>query len=186
VNNPDLIERSEVVREKGTNRKNFFKGHVDKYTWVDIGSSYLPGELIAAFLYGQLLEITRLQKDRLEAWARYDAEISKHTNEFNLSTPRIPESVIHNAHLYYILVEKPDMRSNIIADMNSQGITTPFHYIPLHDSPAGKKYTRTSGGLLVTNTVSKQLIRLPMYPAVKISQTRIIESLFKSLKEYCG
>ena len=184
VNNPSLVDRSEIIREKGTNRKKFFKGQVDKYTWVDIGSSYLPGELIAAFLYGQLLEITRLQKDRLQAWAQYDAEISRYSSEYNLSTPQIPEGVVHNAHLYYILVETAEMRAEIIADMKNKGVTTPFHYIPLHNSPAGKKYTRTSGELVVTTAVSEQLVRLPMYPAVKNSQERIIESLFESLKNY--
>ena len=185
VNNPDLIDRSEIIREKGTNRKKFFKGQVDKYTWVDIGSSFLPGELIAAFLYGQLLEITRLQKDRMEAWSCYDEAISRYSNEYNLTTPSIPEGIVHNAHLYYILVETPKVRSAIISDMKNQGIGTPFHYIPLHDSPAGKKYTRSSGKLSVTNSVSRQLIRLPMYPNVKNVQKEILEALLSSVQQNC-
>ena len=181
VNSEELIERAEIIREKGTNRKKFFKGQVDKYTWVDVGSSFLPGELIAAFLYGQLDVIDQLQRDRLDSWERYDRSLAAIEGDHVFSTPFIPEGIDHNAHMYYILVESKELRGPIINQMREMGIATPFHYVPLHSSPAGKKFARASGDLEVTNSISDRILRLPMYPGLKDDQSKVIEAVSRAL-----
>jgi len=174
INDPDLIARSEIVREKGTNRKVFFRGEVDKYTWVDIGSSFLPGELVAAYLWGQLEEAKSIQNERMTVWNRYEIAF-REFNARGLRTPIIPDDCEHNAHMYYILLPSKKARDQFIALMKYDGITTPFHYVPLHSAPAGRRFGRTSGELSVTDYWSERLVRLPMYAFMGDAPSRVIE-----------
>jgi dTDP-4-amino-4,6-dideoxygalactose transaminase len=163
INDERFVARAEIIREKGTNRSRFFRGQVDKYTWVDIGSSYLPGELIAAFLYAQLEEAAAITRARMSIWERYNRAFVVLSDKELLRTPVIPRECVHNAHMYYLLLRSPDDRTRLIAAMKEQGILSVFHYIPLHSSPAGRRYCRISGSMTVTDTVSERLVRLPLY-----------------------
>lgn len=161
INNEKFIERAEIIREKGTNRSKFFRGQVDKYTWVDIGSSFLPSDMIAAFLYSQLENIDKINKKRLEIWHKYDEFFKQYDNI--IRRPIVPYDCKHNAHMYYILFKNLDVRTKFIDFMKQNQVGTVFHYIPLHSSPAGVKYCRTFGNMDVTNNISDTLARLPMF-----------------------
>jgi dTDP-4-amino-4,6-dideoxygalactose transaminase len=174
INDPTLIERAEIIREKGTNRKQFFRGDVDKYTWTDIGSSFLPGELVASFLFGQLQNAPQINAERQANWRHYD-EAMKQFVARGLSTPTIPSSCQHNGHLYYILVPEASLRDELIGSMRRDGIATPFHYVPLHSSPAGLRFGRTIGDMATTNSISDRLIRLPLYPRMGDAIFRVID-----------
>lgn len=176
INNEAFIERAEIIREKGTNRKRFFRGEVDKYTWQDIGSSFLPGELIASFLYGQLVKADEIQAERVNAWRRYDAAISPFRRR-GLGTPIIPPHCTSNGHIYYVLMPNPASQADLIARMSADGIGTPFHYIPLHSTTAGLRFGRTPHPLPVTDDISSRLVRLPLYPKVGLEIDEIIERL---------
>jgi dTDP-4-amino-4,6-dideoxygalactose transaminase len=176
INDPNLIEHAEIIRDKGTNRKRFLRGQIDKYTWVDIGSSFLPGELVAAFLYGQLEQRASIQKDREQSWQAYDAALLPY-RERGLLTPVVPAHCQSNRHLYYVLMPSPRLRSQLIARMNADGINAPFHYVPLHNSPAGKKFARTSGSLAHTEDLSARLVRLPLFPRMGTTIKRVIERI---------
>ncbi|MDB5619742.1 dTDP-4-amino-4,6-dideoxygalactose transaminase [Tardiphaga sp.] len=176
INDPALLERAEIIREKGTNRKKFFRGAVDKYTWVDIGSSFLPGELIASFLYGQLQHADSITRDRRSNWTAYDDALRRFQNR-GLKTPQIPAHCVHNGHLYYIVLPTPELRTELIQRMAADGIATPFHYVPLHDSPAGKRYARAHGDLPNTVDLSARLVRLPLYPRMDGAVDRVVETL---------
>jgi dTDP-4-amino-4,6-dideoxygalactose transaminase len=176
INDPGLIGRAEIIREKGTNRKTFFRGQTDKYTWVDIGSSYLPGELVAAFLLAQLEQIEAIQHDRTETWNAYHAGLRAFHNR-GLRTPTIPQSCEGNCHLYYLLMPSAPLRDELIARMKEDGIYTPFHYVPLHSAPAGLRFARVSGTLPVTDDLSARLVRLPLYPRMGDAKHRVIERL---------
>jgi dTDP-4-amino-4,6-dideoxygalactose transaminase len=176
INDPALVERAEIVREKGTNRKRFLSGQVDKYTWVDLGSSFLPGELVAAFLYGQLERLGDIQSDRSFSWNTYDAAL-RPFHKRGLRTPVIPSICGSNNHIYYVIVPDTDIRRELIARMKNDGINTPFHYVPLHDAPAGLRFGRTSGSLTNTEQLSERLVRLPLYPRMGDALPRVIERL---------
>ena len=163
VNRPDLCERAEIIREKGTNRSQFFRGDVDKYTWVDIGSSFLPGELIAAYLYAQLEVAEMINIRRLSMFDRYTEAFTPIAAANRVGLPRIPPDCTGNGHMFYLLLRDLDDRTDFIAYMRSKGIICPFHYVPLHSSPAGQRYGRTEGPMLVTQAISETLVRLPMY-----------------------
>lgn len=165
INSVEFIERAEIIREKGTDRKRFFRGEVDKYTWVDHGSSFLPGELIASFLFGQLEKSADINADRMSTWLTYDAEFRKF-HDRGLGTPSIPEHCTHNAHLYYIILPTAELRSEIMGRLKVDGINAPFHYVPLHSAPAGLKFARTSGSLSRTEDLSARLLRLPLFPKI--------------------
>lgn len=156
-------ERAEIIREKGTNRSRFFRGQVDKYTWVDVGSSYLPGEIIAAFLNAQLNEAEDITSRRLAIWDRYHAWAAPHEAAGALRRPIVPEECVHNAHMYYLLLPSLEARTKFISSMKESGVQTVFHYIPLHSSPAGEQLGRTSGNLDVTDDISNRLVRLPLW-----------------------
>lgn len=156
-------ERAEIIREKGTNRSRFFRGQVDKYTWVDVGSSYLPGEIIAAFLNAQLNEAEDITSRRLAIWDRYHAWAAPHEAAGALRRPIVPEECVHNAHMYYLLLPSLEARTKFISSMRESGVQTVFHYIPLHSSPAGEQLGRTSGNLDVTDDISNRLVRLPLW-----------------------
>ncbi|MCK9398003.1 MAG: dTDP-4-amino-4,6-dideoxygalactose transaminase [Methylobacter sp.] len=180
INDPALAERAEIVREKGTNRSKFFRGQVDKYTWVDIGSSYLPGEIIAAFLWAQMQEAEAITTQRLAIWTRYHAVIEALEQSRRLRRPIIPTGCEHNAHMYYLLLRDLADRTAFITAMKEEEINCVFHYVPLHSSPAGQRYGKIFGDLTVTNLTSARLIRLPLYAGLMESQqTRVIEVLEK-------
>ena len=180
INDPALVQRAEIIREKGTDRKRFFRGEVDKYTWVDIGSSFLPGELIASFLLGQLEAADAIRADRLASWTAYDEALRPFGNR-GIGTPTIPSHCGHNGHLYYVILPSADVREALIGRMREDGIMTPFHYVPLHSSPAGRRFGRTSGKLAVTEDLSARLVRLPLYPRMGDALPRVIERLQRHL-----
>lgn len=161
---PDLVERAEIIREKGTNRSRFLRGQVDKYTWVDIGSSFLPGELVAAFLYGQLEQAERIKRQRLALFDIYNEAFADLAVAGRVRLPVAPADTSGNGHMFYLLLRDGEDRDAFIAHMRAAGITTPFHYVPLHSAPAGQKYARFEGnGLPVTDDISARLVRLPMF-----------------------
>jgi len=163
LNRQDLCERAEIIREKGTNRSKFFRGQVDKYTWVDIGSSFLPGELIAAYLYAQLEVADMINTRRLSIFDRYTEAFTQLAATGRAGLPRVPPDCTGNGHMFYLLLRDLDDRTAFIAYMRSKGIICPFHYVPLHSAPAGQRYGRTEGPMLATQAISETLVRLPMY-----------------------
>lgn len=170
------VERAEIIREKGTNRSRFFRGQVDKYTWVDLGSSFLPGEIVAAFLSAQMDEAIELTAQRLQIWEQYHAWAAPLEAEGLLRRPIIPEYCGHNAHMYYILLPNETVRSRFIALMNQAGISTVFHYVPLHSSPAGLKFGRATGELAVTDDFSSRLVRMPLWIGIQEYLPRILDA----------
>jgi dTDP-4-amino-4,6-dideoxygalactose transaminase len=163
VNAPEFAERAEIIREKGTNRSQFFRGQVDKYTWVDIGSSYLPGEVIAAFLWAQMEEADNITAQRLALWDRYHAALAPLQAAGKLIRPTLPADCRHNAHMYYILLDSLEQRTRIITQLKEQGIYSVFHYVPLHSAPAGLRLSRTHGDMRHTDHQADRLLRLPLW-----------------------
>lgn len=177
-----FAEVAEIIREKGTNRSQFFRGQVDKYTWVNIGSSYLPGELTAAFLWAQMEEAQSITQRRMDIWRRYHEALAQLEEDGRLRRPIIPEGCQHNAHMYYILLESPERRTEIITKLENYGVNTVFHYVPLHSAPGGKKYARTSGELRHTDNLSGRLLRLPLWVGLDNKmQDLIITSLHNAV-----
>ncbi len=163
VKTPDYAQRAEIIREKGTNRSQFFRGQVDKYTWVDVGSSYLPGELVAAFLWAQLQEAETITAARLAIWARYHALLAPLEAAGLLRRPVVPADCEHNAHMYYVVLAPHLDRQQVLAGLRAAGVNAVFHYVPLHSSPAGRQFGRVHGSLAVTDRVGEQLLRLPLW-----------------------
>jgi dTDP-4-amino-4,6-dideoxygalactose transaminase len=164
VNDARFVERAEIVREKGTNRSKFFRGEVDKYTWVDIGSSYLPSELIGAFLCAQLEHAAEINARRSALCAGYRSALAGLETSGRLELPHpVPNEVTTNGHMFYVLARNPAERAALIAHLKAQGIHAVFHYVPLHSSPAGRRFGRASGELAVTDDVASRLVRLPLY-----------------------
>lgn len=161
VNDAQYITKAEIIREKGTNRSQFFRGMVDKYTWVDYGSSYLPSELNAAYLWAQLEQAEKINDARLAAWRRYYEQLKCLQDRIDL--PVVPEECVHNAHMFYIKARDLEERTELIQYLKSNEIGAPFHYVPLHSSPAGMKYGRFAGEDRYTTRESDRLLRLPMY-----------------------
>jgi dTDP-4-amino-4,6-dideoxygalactose transaminase len=162
-----FAERSEILREKGTNRSRFFRGQVDKYTWVDVGSSFLPGEITAAFLCAQIEEADQITARRLAIWERYHQWAERHEQAGRLRRPIVPADCKHNAHMYYMLLPDLDSRTRFIAEMKAKGVQTVFHYIPLHSAPAGLQAGRAHGDLPNTVELSERLVRLPLWIGVE-------------------
>lgn len=163
INDNRFLERAEVIREKGTNRSQFFRGQIDKYTWMDIGSSYLPGEVIAAFLWAQLEEAECITSKRLRIWDKYYTELANIEGQGFLKRPIIPAHCQHNAHMFYVLLESLEARTNLINHLRDQAIYPVFHYVPLHSSPAGKKYGRANQAMTNTDNLSERILRLPIW-----------------------
>ncbi|MEH2944997.1 dTDP-4-amino-4,6-dideoxygalactose transaminase [Lachnospiraceae bacterium KK002] len=157
------IELAEIIREKGTNRSKFFRGQIDKYTWVEQGSSYLPSELNAAYLYAQLEKAEEITNDRVANWNKYYKELKPLADRGKIELPFVPEECVHSGHMFYIKAKDLKERSDFISYMKENGIGCVFHYIPLHTSPAGKKYGRFAGEDRYTTRESERLVRLPMY-----------------------
>ncbi len=177
VNDEGFSARAEIVREKGTNRGQFFRGQVDKYTWVDIGSSYLPGEVIAAFLWAQMEEAEAITRRRLLLWDRYHQALAPLEADGRFQRPIVPESCQKNAHMYYVLLPSLAQRTRVIQSLREQGIHAVFHYVPLHSAPAGKRFGRVSGSMRHTDDLSDRLLRLPLWLGMEAEFSRIVDSL---------
>lgn len=167
LRDPKDIERAEIIREKGTNRSKFFRGEIDKYTWVSAGSSYLPSELNAAYLYAQLEVAQEIFDDRMEIWNRYYKALKPLQEEGKIELPAVPEGCAHNAHMFYIKVKDLEERTAMIAYLREHGVYTVFHYIPLHTSPAGRELGRFHGEDRYTTRESERLLRLPLHYHLK-------------------
>lgn len=181
VNNDKLTDRAEIIREKGTDRSQFFRGMVDKYTWQDLGSSFLPGELIAAFLWAQLEQAEDITQQRLSSWNYYHESLSEFEKEGIIRRPIIPKECSHNGHMYYVIVNEGIRRDEFLNQLSVAGIHSVFHYIPLHSSPAGSKYGRPSNELSVTNHTSENLIRLPLWVGLKKSEQDKVFDVFSKI-----
>lgn len=177
VNDKKYAERAEIIREKGTNRSQFFRGQVDKYTWVDVGSSYLPSELVAAFLWAQLEASTEITSSRLRLWEKYHDAFVDLEREHLVRRPIFAEPENNNAHMYYLLLPDLGARTQFIAALKREKIDCVFHYIPLHSSPAGRRYGRISGELRNTNDVSDRLVRLPLWLGLEEFQPQVIDKV---------
>lgn len=163
INNPAYVERAEILREKGTNRSKFFRGQVDKYTWVDIGDSFLPSELNAAYLWAQLEMADEINSDRLHSWQVYHEAFRDLAAKGLVTLPTVPAGCVHNAHMYYLKCRDLEERTALISFLKSRDILAVFHYVPLHSAPAGLKYGRFAGEDVYTTAESDKLVRLPMY-----------------------
>jgi dTDP-4-amino-4,6-dideoxygalactose transaminase len=173
------LERAEIIREKGTNRGQFFRGMVDKYRWLDIGSSYLPSDLLAAVLTAQLERFAETQQDRQHVWRTYHCELADWAVREGVSQPTVPDDRVHPAHLYYLLMPDLASRQRLIRHLAGWGVHATFHYQPLHSAPAGRRYGRTApGGCPVTEDIADRLVRLPMFPAMTPEElTRVVASV---------
>lgn len=182
VNDPELALRAEIIREKGTDRSRFFRGEVDKYTWQEVGSSFLPGELIAAFLSAQLDEADRITRERLASWQRYHQFLEPLETIGLIRRPIVPEDCKHNGHMYYVLIADEIDRGKVLDEFKRSDICSVFHYVPLHSSPAGRRYGRTCGKMDVTNRQSESLVRLPLWVGLtELQQMRIVDVLINAV-----
>ena len=178
VNEPALLARAEIIREKGTNRSQFFRGMVDKYRWVDLGSSYLVSDILAALLAAQLEAFAQVQERRHAVWAAYDEQLSNWTAAHGITTQVVPDECAHPAHLFALLLPTEEDRTAFIAHCAERGITTPFHYVPLHTTEIGTRVGRVAGECPVTDDVSARLVRLPLYAGMTDAHTqRVIETV---------
>lgn len=183
VNDQTMSLRAEIIREKGTDRSCFFRGEVDKYTWQDIGSSFLPGEIIAAFLWAQLEDSSNIIQSRLNSWDLYHKLLAPLSKKGYLERPTIPSECQHNGHMYYIMLDPSLDQSKIINQLKKKGIHSVFHYVPLHSSPAGKRFGRSQGDLNITNNCAERIIRLPLWKGITPSQQeRTIEELKNAIE----
>jgi dTDP-4-amino-4,6-dideoxygalactose transaminase len=180
VNRSGWVDRAEILREKGTNRSRFLRGQVDKYTWVDVGSSYLPSDILAAFLLAQLETRESIQRRRSEIWQRYDTELALWAGAQGVGMPRIPEECVHPAHLFYMMLPSEESRTRFIAHLAQRGILAVFHYQSLHVSEMGRKFGGFEGQCPVTEAVSDQLVRLPLYFGLtNAEQSDVIEAVLE-------
>jgi dTDP-4-amino-4,6-dideoxygalactose transaminase len=184
INDDRFRARAEIIWEKGTNRSHFLRGEVDKYTWVDVGSSFLPGELIAAFLWAQLESAHEMTNERLRLWTQY-AGGCVGLEHVGVRCPIVPDYASHNAHLFYLLLPPTMPRAEVLAALNHRGVNAIFHYVPLHDSAAGRRYGRVGSAMDVTTDLSSRLIRLPLWIGLKSSDIEfVVASVTESLTQY--
>jgi dTDP-4-amino-4,6-dideoxygalactose transaminase len=174
IQNKEFIERAEIIREKGTDRSKFFRGQVDKYSWVDLGSSYLPSELNAAYLFAQLEDADRINNDRMNTWDLYYSGLKSLQSDGFIALPVIPKACVHNAHMLYLKCKNLEERTSLIHFLKDNGVLSVFHYIPLHSSEAGVRYGRFHGEDRYTTNESERLLRLPMYYGLEESKTEYI------------
>lgn len=180
VNDPRFIKRAEVIREKGTNRREFQRGEVDKYSWVDQGSSYLLSELVAAFLYGQLQTVDEVVASRKAVWATYHEALRPLEADGLLQRPIVPAGRQHNAHIYFVVLKSPEVRRALQAALLVIGIVSFPHYTPLHESPAGRRFARVAGGLMNTERMANCLLRLPLWPGMEGGTVqRVVEAVIR-------
>jgi dTDP-4-amino-4,6-dideoxygalactose transaminase len=177
INDPRFVERAEVIWEKGTNRGQYFRGEVDKYTWVDLGSSYLPGEIVAAFLWAQMEEADQITGRRLAIWNRYHDELASLEEDRLFRRPIVPNECVHNAHMYYVLLPDLAKRGRFIERLNAQEIRPVFHYVPLHSSPFGQHAGRSVGSMAITDGASERLVRLPLWLGLEEHLDRVISEV---------
>ncbi len=180
IQNEKFMERAEIIREKGTNRSGFLRGQVDKYTWVDIGSSYLPSELNAAYLFAQLENPFKINLNRLKSWETYYESLKILEEKGNIELPVIPSNCEHNAHMFFIKCRNLEERSRLIEYLKEHKVQTAFHYIPLHTAIAGLKYGEFSGQDKYTTIESEKLLRLPMYYGIKSEELDTVSNLVKT------
>ena len=184
IRDEEYIEKAEIIREKGTDRSKFHRGQVDKYTWVDFGSSYLPSELNAAYLYAELEVAGKILNDRMNSWNMYKEHLRELSDRGCIELPHIPDDCTHNAHMFYIKLKDLDERTRFISHMKANDIMTVFHYIPLHTAPAGIRYARFHGEDRYTTKESERLVRLPLYYGLKPDQIdRICEAVGRFFNE---
>lgn len=183
INDPAFIERAEIIREKGTNRQRFFRGQVDKYTWVDRGSSYLQSDLNAAYLWAQLEQADRINEDRLETWRFYYDALQPLVGEGLIELPTVPSDCVHNAHMFYLKCADIAERTALIAHLKEQGILAVFHYVPLHSSPAGQTFGRFQGEDRFTTSESERLVRLPLYYDMRQKDREAVAAAVKGFYE---
>ncbi len=181
IKDKENILRAEIVREKGTNRSQFFRGEIDKYTWMDAGSSYLPSELNAAYLWAQLEDAQKIYDDRMKSWNLYYEQLKPLEEEGKIELPVIPDGCVHNAHMFYIKTKDLEERSDLIFFLKGKQINSVFHYIPLHSSPAGKRLGVFHGEDKYTTKESERLVRLPMYYGLKAEE---VECVAEAVKEF--
>lgn len=181
INDPRFVERAEMIREKGTNRSQFFRGQVDKYTWVDVGSSYLPGEIVAAFLWAQMEEADAINKRRLDIWSNYNQWFANLEKAGKIRRPTVPRECVHNAHMYYLLLPSLGHRTAFIERLKTNDINAVFHYIPLHSSPRGQSIGRAIGDMTNTNIAGERLVRLPLWLGLEEWQSEVIQTAMKLL-----
>lgn len=184
VNSDEFVFSAEILRDKGTDRIRFLREEVDKYTWQGKGSSYLPSELIAAFLWAQFEEAERITRLRLDLWNYYHESLESLERKGLLRRPIIPEDCCHNAHMYYVLLQPGIDRAAVLAALTGEGVNAVFHYVPLHDSPAGRRYGRVDGDLTVTNDLSARLIRLPMWVGLREEDQDDVVSVLTRILTY--
>jgi dTDP-4-amino-4,6-dideoxygalactose transaminase len=181
INDPRLVERAEIIREKGTNRSRFFRGQVDKYTWVDIGSSYLPSDILAAFLYAQLENRQKIQAHRRKVWNYYAAGLKDWAYRHEVQLPHVPDVCEQSYHMFYMLLPTLELRQGLIEHLHQRSITSVFHYLPLHLSEMGRRYGGEVGDCPVTERVSDQLIRLPFHNALTEEE---LQQVVEAVQEY--
>ncbi|MGI0485551.1 dTDP-4-amino-4,6-dideoxygalactose transaminase [Pantanalinema rosaneae CENA516] len=182
INDPTLVKRAEIIWEKGTNRSQFFRGEVDKYTWVDIGSSYLPSELVAAFLWAQFQQAEQIIAQRLKLWHHYHKAFAELELGRIARRPRVPLHCQHNGHIYHLLLNDLETRTRMLAHLKAQGIQATFHYVPLHSAPAGQKYGRVAGDMRVTEALSDRILRLPLSSSLTMAEVdQVIACVFDGL-----
>ena len=177
IKDPSMIEMAEIVREKGTNRSKFFRGQIDKYTWVDAGSSYLPSELNAAYLWAQMEVAEKIYEDRMNTWNRYYEMLLPLQEKGCIELPIIPDTCVHNAHMFYIKTKDLDERTKLIAFLRENDINAVFHYIPLHTAPAGSKFGEFRGDDVYTTRESERLMRLPLYYGLGENAEKVAEAI---------
>lgn len=183
INNPEYNERAEILREKGTNRAKFFRGQVDKYTWVDFGDSYLPSELNAAYLWAQLQKADEINNNRLDSWNKYFRAFSPLMDEGKVELPVVPDGCVHNAHMFYLKCKSLEERSSLISFLKENGVMAVFHYVPLHSAPAGLKFGRFFGEDAFTTKESDRLVRLPLYYNLSEEDINTVIRLVKKFYE---
>lgn len=183
VNAQSQIQRAEIIREKGTDRSRFFRGEVDKYTWQEVGSSFLPGDLVAAFLWAQMGEAQTITNTRLSIWSKYHEAFATLEHAGVLRRPIIPKECLHNAHMYYVLLRADIDRQKVLQELKHHGVGAVFHYVPLHTSPAGQRYGRFDGSLDLTTELAERLVRLPLWVGLtEDQQSRIVEVLGRAIR----
>lgn len=186
INDPNLVERAEMIQEKGTDRARFFRGEVDRYTWQDIGSSYLMSELSAAFLWAQLEHLDEVTAERRGIWDAYHTSFDRLEEEGLARRPIVPDNCRHSGHLYYMLAKSGNDRNRLLRDLTEDGVNGIFHYLPLHDSPAGRRLGRASGSCPVTRDASERLLRLPLWGGMAKAQVeRVVDAVQKGMSSDC-
>jgi len=182
INDRHYMERAEIIREKGTNRSRFFRGQVDKYTWVDMGSSYLPSDILAAFLYAQLEARDKIQASRQRVWEYYNKHLQSWSRQTGASLPSIPSTCEQSFHMFYIIMPDYESRQALIAHLRARGIQSVFHYLPLHTSEMGRSLGGKPGDCPVTEAVSDRLLRLPFYNTLTAADQQLVIDNIQSFK----